>query len=231
MALSDIAAASSKTSVGGTFVVKHGQKEVAAISVTDENVHTAIFDLRSIYLDEFDLALHPRPMANEIALEWQGTKEVQVVVEVRKWYDRASRIALLNPLMIEQNFAVSNSAANTLSVRYSLAPNPLNNATDLQAVMLEQRIPAGCVIQSGTLERLRAITGVDHVEVNLQEKQPLIGVFFSSLDHLRANNQSLDVQFMFDATHQGTVDVEGLRVLLMYEPASSFSSQGFRGHL
>lgn len=231
MALSDIASATPKIPGGGKFVVRHGQKEVAAVTLTEENMHVALSDLRNIFLDQFDLTLNPSPMANEIVLEWQGANEVHVVVEVRKWYERAGRLVLPSPLVIEENFTVSNGTTNTLSVHYELTPNPLNNLTDLQAIMLEQKIPAGCVVQSGALARLKATAGVDHVEVNTQEKQPHIGVFFSSLDHLRASNQSLRVEFAFDATHHGTVDVEGLRVLFMYEPESSFSSLGFQGSM
>ena len=199
LALGEIASKMEQNAVNGTLNVKLNGEVIASEFINKENKYYKIYDVRNIFLDKFTTGSNKV----EVFLEGEGTGHI--ALEIRKWYSEKAKKAL--PIDIKQELLEKISQEENFSISYTL-----NSDSPLEAVMLEQPIPTGCELDKKTLDDLRNIPGVNHVEIN----NNLVSIFLTEL-------KNVNLEYNFIPKMNGKIQVNGLRVMPMYQPETTTS--------
>ncbi|MHA2362418.1 MAG: alpha-2-macroglobulin family protein [Candidatus Hodarchaeales archaeon] len=201
MALGEIASKLNQGGVDGTLHVKLNGELIKSVDITPENKYYRIYDLRNIFLDQF---VHGD---NKVELSLEGAGAGHVVLELRKWY--ATKTREVAEVKINQKVQTTHKINNPINIDYTL-----ESKDPLEAVIIEQPIPAGCEVPDETLEKLRKVEGVNHVEINNNK----VAFFFTELK---------DSTFRIDLipSLSGKIQLDGLRVMPMYQPDQTTSAQ------
>ncbi|MHA1983513.1 MAG: hypothetical protein ACW967_04085, partial [Candidatus Hodarchaeales archaeon] len=194
LALGEISSKMEQNSVDGTLVVKLNGEVIASEFINKENKYYKIYDVRNIFLDKLTTGSN----RVEIYLEGEGTGHI--VLEMRKWYSEKPKEDL--SITMNQNLPDLISQGDDFTLTYKIS-----SLYPLEAIMLEQPIPTGCELDEKSLINLRSISGVDYVEVN----NNLISIFLTEL-------KNVDLEYIFNPKMFGNIQVNGLRVMPMYQP-------------
>ena len=200
MSLGEIASKLPQSGLNGTFTVRLNNQIIKTLQVSLENRYYQIYNLRNIFLDRFVKG------TNTISLDIQGSGAGHAVIELRKWY--ASKPRILAPITIEQQIKAAPNMNDQINIHYTIKTEKM-----FEAVMIEQPIPAGFVLDDVNLLGLRKLHGVDHVEINNNK----ISMFFTLLSSI-----SFDIDFK--ATLKGKIQIDGLRIIPMYQPDQAVTS-------
>ncbi|MFW9993969.1 MAG: alpha-2-macroglobulin family protein [Candidatus Odinarchaeota archaeon] len=194
LALGEISHQMKTGAVNAAFKVSLNGKHVKTVEITPENRYYRIYDLRNIFLDQFVTG------DNIFEVELTGAGAGHLVLETRKWY--AEKPRQVAPVEITQQIAEKLIVEKPFTVEYSL-----HSSETLEAVLLEQPVPAGCEVPDETLDRLREVEGVSHVEINSNK----LAIFFDLF-----NRAELQMSFIPSLT--GKIQVDGIRLIPMYSP-------------
>lgn len=194
LALGEIAKKLKQGGMDGALEVSLNGKVVTKVNVTPENRYYKIYDLRNIFLDQFQKG------SNSVSLKLNGSGAGHVVLELRKWFAEKERT--IAP--VEVKTTVPDQATTKSPVILDIS---VTSEEPVEAVMLEQPIPSGFEVPEKTLDELRLVTGVDHVEVNSNK----LAMFFTTLS-------TAQFKVGLVPTLAGKVQVDGIHIMPMYQP-------------
>lgn len=200
MAVAKVASADKPDFTLQVFVNGHLQVEER---VTPETMAWKIYDLRNMYIDGLQEG------ANAVKLVLAGTGKCHVVAELQRWYFEPATPPEPLPLEVTRTASTTRCAPDDV-VTLTIDAEP---TARLEALLVEQPIPALCRLPEATLARLER--ELEHVEVNRKTDRTTVAIFFSRVEP----GQKVHVELPLEAAFTGACRVEPLQVYGMYDPA------------